>query len=257
MARKKAKTEKGQPSNELRSLPPAPNQRRLPLQGMHDQDFEEILTDVTEKEPGIVRTELKRTSGVAQYGVDVEGFSDEQKPILVVSCKCYRSIRPAELTTWSNDFLNHLGGHWKDKGIERFVLAVSVELNNDDLNSQIAVESARFKALGIGYEVWGLKKLTEKLRPMPHVITKFFHQGWLEMIGAATALTATANQPNPAASTASSTATAAVTQSLSGVSDALRQRFGDVIANQLEGAVQRLREGIGKPLRSLVDRLKS
>jgi hypothetical protein len=84
MARKKAKTEKGQPSDEFRSLPPSPNQRRLPLFDMHDEDFEEILAEVAEKEPGIVRAELKRTSGVAQYGVDVEGFSEEQQSVLVI-----------------------------------------------------------------------------------------------------------------------------------------------------------------------------
>ncbi|RVC71057.1 MAG: hypothetical protein EOS81_11010 [Mesorhizobium sp.] len=239
MARKKAKNEKSQPSNELRSLPPAPNQRRLPLHEMHDEDFEEILADVSEKEPGIIRAELKRTSGVEQFGVDIEGFSDDQKPMLVISCKCYRSIQPAKLKGWSNDFLDHIGGHWKEKGVKRFVLAVSVELNDDRLNAQIAVESARFKALGIGYEVWGLKKLTDKLRPIPHAIAKFFHPGWLEAIGAATAMAARANLPNPSGSTANSTATAQAAQSLSGVAGAVRQRLGDAIANQLEDALCR------------------
>lgn len=238
-------------------MPPAPNQRRLPLHEMHDEDFEEILADVSEKEPGIIRAELKRTSGVEQFGVDIEGFSDDQKPMLVISCKCYRSIQPAKLKGWSNDFLDHIGGHWKEKGVKRFVLAVSVELNDDRLNAQIAVESARFKALGIGYEVWGLKKLTDKLRPIPHAIAKFFHPGWLEAIGAATAMAARANLPNPSGSTANSTATAQAAQSLSGVAGAVRQRLGDAIANQLEDALQRLREGINKPLRALVDNLKA
>src|SRR5215217_3322275 len=183
MARKTAKTEKGQADEELRSRPPAPNQRRLPLFAMHDADFEETLADVAEKEPGIVRAELKRISGVAQFGVDVEGFNNEQKPTLVISCKCYKQIQPANLTEWSTDFLKHLDGHWKGKGVKRFALAVTVELNNDGLNDRIALETAKFKAKGIRYEVWGLKKLTDKLRPLPFAILKFFQPGWLEMIG--------------------------------------------------------------------------
>lgn len=257
MTQKTAKTEKGKPSNELRSLPPAPNQRRLPLHEMHDKDFEEILVDVAEKEPGIVRAELKRISGVAQYGVDIEGFSEEQSPGLVISCKRYKRIQPANLTTWSTDFLKHVGEHWKDKNVKRFVLAVSVELNDDGLNAQIAAESARFRAVGIGYEIWGLKKLTDKLRPIPYAIVKFFQPGWLEMIGAGPALTATTSLPSPGTSTANSTATAAVTQSLSGVTDAVRQRLGDATANRLEAALQHLREGVSKPLRTLVDELKA
>lgn len=238
-------------------LPPAPNQRRLPLHDMHDEDFEEILADVAEREPSIVRAELKRISGVAQYGVDIEGFSEEQNPVLVISCKCYKRIQPANLTEWSTDFLKHVGGHWKEKGVKRFVLAASVELNDDDLNAQIATESSRFRAVGIRYEIWGLKKLTDKLRPIPYAIVKFFQPGWLETIGAGPALAATTSLPNPGTSTANSTATTAVTQSLSGVTEAVRQRLGDATASRLETALQHLREGVSKPLRCLVDQLKA
>jgi hypothetical protein len=93
---------------------------------MHDKDFEEILADAAEKEPGIVRTELKRIYGVAQHGVDVEGFRTTRSPFWVISCKCYKRIRPSDV----DDFLEHFGGHWKDKGVKRFVLSVSVELND-------------------------------------------------------------------------------------------------------------------------------
>ena len=62
MARKTAKTEKGQPDEQLGSRLPTPNQRRLPLFDMHDKDFEEILADVADKEDGIVRTELMRVA---------------------------------------------------------------------------------------------------------------------------------------------------------------------------------------------------
>ncbi|MDJ0931293.1 hypothetical protein [Breoghania sp.] len=185
MARKKSKTDKGQPSDELRSLPPAPNQRLLSLQETHDEDFEKILVAISEKEPGIVRAELKRTSGVAQFGVDVEGFSEDQKPVLVISCKRYKRIQSSDLTTWSNDFLNHINGHWKDKGVERFVLAVSVELKNYALNDNIIAERACFKEVGLGYEVCVLNKLTGNIRTISHTILEYFHAGWLEAIGAA------------------------------------------------------------------------
>jgi len=257
MARKTAKTEKGQPDQDLLSRPPDPNQHRLPCFAVHDEDLEEILSDIADKEPGIVRAELKRTTGVAQYGVDVEGFSDEQQPVLVISCKRYKKIQPSDLAIWSTDFLKHVGGHWKDKGVERFVLAVSVDLNDDGLNDQITLESARFRALGIRYEVWGLKKLTEKLRPLPHTIVRFFPAGWLERVGAGMGLVASTAVPSPGTSTANSIATAAVTQSLNGVADAVRQRLGSATADRLETALQNLHEGIARPLRSLVAELKA
>jgi hypothetical protein len=257
MARRIEKTEKGKPSSELRSVPPPPNQRRLPFHKIHDEDFEEILVDIAEKEPGIVRAELKRVQGVRQYGVDVEGFAEEQIPALVISCKRYKRVQPANLTKWSTEFLKNIGGHWKDRGVKRFVLAVSVELNDDSINAQIAIESARFRAVGIRYEVWGLKKLTDKIRPLPYAIVKFFHAGWLEMIGAGPTLTATTSLPKSSKSTGNSTTTTTVTQSLYGVTDAVRRRLGDATANELETALQRLSEGVSQPLRLLVDRLKA
>ena len=37
--------------------------------------------------------------GVAQYGVDVEGFSPRQAPVVVLSAKRYRQIIPSDLKT--------------------------------------------------------------------------------------------------------------------------------------------------------------
>ncbi|RWA58063.1 hypothetical protein [Mesorhizobium sp.] len=255
--RKSNKTIKGGADPLLTTLPPATtSQRHLPLEKVHDEDFEAICVDICEKERGIVRADVKRTRGVGQFGVDVEGFSADQKPALVISCKRYQRIGPANLTEWGTDFLKHLDVHWKGKGVEKFVIAVTVELNDDNLNDRIRTERTRFKTLGLEYEVWGLSQLTSKLRRLSDTVAQYFHPGWVQVIGGATALAATASLPNSIMSPAGSTAAAAASQVLTGATDAIRARYGAEIAGELEDALQHLKSGAVRPLRKLVARIR-
>lgn len=249
------KKEKEVPDLDVLSRPATPNQRRLPFFELHDEDFEEILVEICDKEPGIVRAELKLIGGVAQYGVDVEGFDRQQMPVLVISCKCYKKVIPSNLAKWSSDFLNHMADHWTGKGVKKFVLAVSVDLNSDKLNAQIELERKRFEAVGMKYEVWGLRKLTTKLRPLPHIITQYFHPSWLEMIGAGTAVTVATSLPPRNSSTADAAATS-IASTMRGVADSVRQKLGSATASLLETALRDLKQGTAGPLRALVADLR-
>ncbi|MBP6013488.1 MAG: hypothetical protein KBA31_14780 [Alphaproteobacteria bacterium] len=149
---------------------------------MHDQDFEALCTDLAERQPGIIRAELKQTKGVRQFGVDVEAFSETQQPVLVISCKRYQAISVQNVRDWGSDFLKHWDGHWKSRGVKRFVLAVSVPLNDDDLNEVFRKEATRFEERGVAYEPWGTQKLTTLLREAPEIIAAHFPTGWRETI---------------------------------------------------------------------------
>ncbi len=77
----------------------------LPLQEIHDEDFEDLCVELTEREAGVTRAELKRSRGVAQFGVGVEGFDRKQAPSVVLSAKRHKRVRPSKLKGWSDDFL--------------------------------------------------------------------------------------------------------------------------------------------------------
>jgi hypothetical protein len=107
----------------------------LPLVDVGSKKFEELCRDIIDVEfPSISRKALKRTSGVAQFGADVEGFVPSGCPEFVVSAKCYKKIEAWEFRAWIKDLTKHLGGHWKGKGVKHFVLAVTVEANDDDMS---------------------------------------------------------------------------------------------------------------------------
>lgn len=69
--------------------------RLLPLVDVGSVQFEHLCTDLLRAAyPDIERVALKRVSGVAQYGVDVEGFDDMHRPVVVVSCKLRIPMKP-------------------------------------------------------------------------------------------------------------------------------------------------------------------
>lgn len=179
---------KGSPTSELARIPPhEPTARLLPLAQVHDENFEYICLKLAECEPDVVQAELKRGRGVDQYGADVEGFSAEHHPILIVSAKRWQRINSSLLREWGRSFVDSFEQHWKSKGVRRFVIAVTVELNDDSLNDTIRSEKQRFKSLGISYEVWGLNQLTNRLRALPRLVATYFHPGWVPIICGASA----------------------------------------------------------------------
>src|SRR5262245_2554142 len=143
-------------------MPSGRDDSLLPFYGEgRDSRFEQICVDIAEKEPGIECADRKNQHYRKQYGVDVEAFDTKHhRPALVISCKCYKKIKTDDLKTWSHDFLIHWDDYWKGKGVRRFVLAVTVELNKDKLQDAIRAEKARFRSYGINYECWGTRQLT-------------------------------------------------------------------------------------------------
>lgn len=249
-----AQTVKGDPAPNIEALLPRRLQEQLlPLEGVPDDRFEHLCVDLAEREPGIVRAELKRTAGVRQFGVDVEGFDAAQAPVLVISSKRYQAITAGDLKTWTDDFLNHWPTHWLGKGVCRFVLAVTVGLNNDDLNAAIAAEAKRFAAIGVGYEVWGLQALTSRLKANADLIPGYFHPAWKDAI-AGYSSEAGAYAVSPIASAPVAPVGIEALPQASG--QEIAKRYGEEIVQSLESALERFREGRTTPLVALLARLK-
>jgi hypothetical protein len=179
---------KGRAAKDAKTILPAvASWRLLPLEQLHDVDFEGLCSELVAAQPGVVRADLKRTRGAKQFGADVEGMGRDQRPFLVLQAKRWKTIDATCFKKWGDAFLDHWDGHWRDAGVMRFILAVTVELNNDALNRAIAAETARFDAVGVKYEVWGLAQLTSKARELPRTISHYLHPVWADAINVAPA----------------------------------------------------------------------
>ncbi len=235
--------------------PPNAAARFLPLNEMLDENFEFICIDIAEREPEVVQADLKRSRGVEQFGADVEGFSIEHVPVLVISAKRYQKVTPTTLKKWGTDFLDAYEGHWKGRGVKRFVIAATVEFNDDGLNDAIREEKLRFGALGIAYEAWGLRQLTNKLRGLPRVVGNYMHPAWVPIVcdpGTQSETTLSSRDDRAIANVVTRHAGAELADAVG----MIKERYGREIGLQLEGALANLSEGRAKPLEALVARVR-
>ncbi len=235
--------------------PPNTAARYLPLNEMLDENFEFICIDIAEREPEVAQADLKRSRGVEQFGADVEGFSTEHVPVLVISAKRYQKVTPTTLKKWGTDFLDAYEGHWKGKGVKRFVIAATVEFNDDGLNDAIREEKLRFGAWGIAYEAWGLRQLTNKLRGLPRVVGNYMHPAWVPIVcdpGTQSETTLSSRDDRAIANVVTRHAGAELADAVG----MIKERYGREIGLQLEGALANLSEGRAKALEALVARVR-
>lgn len=156
----------------------------LPLVDIGSRKFEELCRDIMRQVYPDYRIALKRRSGQDQFGVDVEGFDDLQSPVTVVSAKCYKHIPAWEFRAWIEDFTKHLEGHWKGKGVQEFIIAVSVEANDDDMNDAARELAVQLRARGIRFRLWDSVELSELLRKDPRLIDRYFNEAWVKALSA-------------------------------------------------------------------------
>lgn len=173
-------------------LPPLHRATVLPVHAVGSVRFEHLCRDLVEEEypDNIVRTSLKRKSGLAQYGVDVEGFDAEGEPAVLVSAKCYEQVKASYFKGWLLDFTKHLGGHWKGRRIQFFILAVATETNDDDINEAVRQAAGELKPHGIEFRLWNANTITRRLRYVRALVDQYFHPVWASAISAEPATSA-------------------------------------------------------------------
>jgi tetratricopeptide (TPR) repeat protein len=238
--------------------PPGPHRERLlPLVSVGSVRFEHLCEDIlTRAFPEVVRTSLKRTQGVEQYGVDVEGFDDNGDTAVVVSAKCYHVIRAWDFRPWLQDFLDHIEGHWRGKGVKHFVLAVTHECNDDDMNASAKALVAELKARGITFRLWNTRFISDLLSKDVTLVDRYFNRYWVDTISAAvragspTVAGAANLEPTPALAAAAQL----LHQALGHVASGTAERLDNAMAARLEDALAALRAGRSADLRTwLVD----
>lgn len=144
--------------------------------GNGEKKFEDLSRDLMAEEPGISDARLYGRPRQKQYGIDVYAERTDESGIEVASCKCYQEVRKGQITTWSDDFLDHWETHWKALGVRRFVLCVACDLNSHERRDEIERQKVRFNRHGVKYEVWTAAKLTRLLRKHTDIRDVYFRR---------------------------------------------------------------------------------
>ncbi|MCR9196507.1 MAG: hypothetical protein NXH88_17345, partial [Hyphomonas sp.] len=167
-------------------IPAQPREDRLPSWTIPEDRFENACLDLARIEFPSLRPELKETKGAKQYEVDVECFDDNQEPVVVIQCKKYKDIKPSQYIRWVELFIDELDGHWKDRGVQTYVLAVTVEGNREQIKEKTREAAKRLKKHGIKFSPWFDATLTDLFRRDLSLVHRYFHPAWVNAISAKT-----------------------------------------------------------------------
>lgn len=156
--------------------PPSPDRgKSLPYNDISWPEFENLCSEilVTHRAGIEIDSELFGLPRKPQYGIDILGRLPDGT-CDVVSCKRYKTIAKGKITTWSNDFADHWNSYWNNRGIKRFILAISTNIKNPDRLKEIEIQTERFAKLGIEFVVWHEKKLDRLLRSQSILVNQYF-----------------------------------------------------------------------------------
>ena len=171
--------------------PPVDLSRAPPLHEMntHPKRFEGLTAQLLGLESHLHRATLFGIGGEAQFGLDAIAERLDGSGFEGASCKCWRSVQPSNLTTWSDEFLKHLEPRWREQPIRRFILVTAAEnITQVNVLAQVALERERFKDVGIEYEVWGPDDVTRRLSGDRPTTQRFLDDVWANRLcGAAPA----------------------------------------------------------------------
>lgn len=143
--------------------------------------FEKMSAALMGHEPGVRSSRLYSVNGAPQFGIDVLG--EIVGGAVVASCKCYEKISATKLREWSDNFLAHLDGHWKDRGVAQFILITAAANSTTlDVNKGIAAERKRFAAKGLRYDLWGPEDLVHRLKSQREITYRFLDPYWTDRL---------------------------------------------------------------------------
>ena len=198
---------------------------------MSSAAFEALTCALLDKESGVTRADLYGTPRQKQFGVDA--FGETANGLIVASCKCYGRVSKGELQTWSDDFLSHLDSHWRPRKVRKFILAVAAPMHSTQRLADIDAERARFKAVGLEYDVWAPRQLQELLRDQPGIVSQHLGAEWEpRLCGRVGAVM----QPPARVATAS-------VDDLQAQLDALKQAVSGAVEQQIDAAALALENG--------------
>lgn len=226
----------------------------LPLPAVGSVKFEKLCRDVLRHRfLDVRRSALKRESGLQQFGVDVEGFDDAQNTPVVVSCKCWGEIRGRHLLPWTEEFTTHLAGHWKDRGVKRFVLAITHPGNADEIAEAARRCRDHLAMHGIEFELWDILVITDLLRKEVELVDRYFNRVWVEAISPLPLATSDRMAPSSMSDAPRSSAI----QELAAEIGRLSSQRNEAIGQEIDTANAEFRAGRPSTLRRCLDALEA
>lgn len=160
-------------------LPPAVPKEPLPFWKLDAITFQALCNEVLLLEPEVTTSDIYGLPGQTQRGIDI--LSTGQHWLTASQCKRYQSITARQVEEASKEFLVHWD-YWQNEGVKRFILILSCDLSNRQLQDQILVERRRLAALGVQYECWSAAVLTSKLKRSPEVVNRYFDAVWANFV---------------------------------------------------------------------------
>jgi hypothetical protein len=142
--------------------------------GLGEDDFEELCCALLYYEDGLENADLYNRPRRMQFGVDSTADYKDGSGIAVISSKCYKTVRPGQIQIFAQEFLQHWESRWSTKRVQRFILCVSVDLRGEERREEIEYEKQRFSSLGVKFEAWGTRQLSQRARTHPEIGRAFF-----------------------------------------------------------------------------------
>lgn len=138
------------------------------------------LMDIDERFQDV---DLFDVDGNEQFGIDAIGGLTGQTGKVVQSAKCYPRATPAKIRIWSDHFLDHWESRWKQEGVQRFILCIAApNIITEGNRKQVELETKRFAALGLEYELWGPEQVWKRLRADRDGVNRFLGPFWEAVI---------------------------------------------------------------------------
>jgi len=144
--------------------------------------FEELCRDLFDAQTEISTCEIYGKPGQTQFGIDLLAVRSTGTSYDVGQCKCYENFTARLIAAASDDFLQHLDGHWAGWSIKRFVLLVASDLSGRQQQDEIAKQRKRFAEREINYEAWSAPILRNRLAPHPSVVRTHLGEPWVREI---------------------------------------------------------------------------
>ncbi|WP_344493066.1 NACHT domain-containing protein [Streptomyces enissocaesilis] len=142
----------------------------LPLGSLEPKDFERLCYRVTRLEGTVEECRLFGVNGQAQDGIDLYARLQDGS-YMVVQCKRSSGEFPAAKITAAVDVF--LKGAWVKK-CQKFVLAVTANMEPTQAADRIEEERSRLAQQGIAFEVWDETSMSAALKDHPRLVDDFF-----------------------------------------------------------------------------------
>lgn len=153
-----------------------------PFYQLDSEPFEGLCRDLFSREHGIASCDIYGVRGQSQLGVDLKAQRDDEYACEVAQCKCCEDFGPALIRDASEEFLKHLDV-WRERNVRRYVLIVASPLDRKGQQDEIDRQVELFSSLGIRYEAWSARTLTEKLSAHPDLVWRYTRsKEWVEII---------------------------------------------------------------------------